>query len=125
MSTDQKLHILQHSLGLDKYGQGDSYRNHFATSEGSKDHQACNELVESGLMDVRRNIEVYGGMDLFYVTDRGKEYVATNSLKPPKISKSKARYRRFLEYGDSFDSFIHFCYWDAEPEHPWNSGAAN
>lgn len=27
-------------------------------------------------------------------------------------SPSQARYQRFLEYGDSFDSFIDFCQWD-------------
>lgn len=30
------LNILQHSLGLDEYGRGTPYRNHFVTGEGSK-----------------------------------------------------------------------------------------
>ncbi|MHB0986236.1 MAG: hypothetical protein ACYC05_11690 [Sulfuricella sp.] len=34
---DSKLHILQHSLGLDKYGDGNQYRNHFVTGPGSTD----------------------------------------------------------------------------------------
>jgi hypothetical protein len=42
--------------------------------------------------------------------------------KTPKRSRSKDRYQRFLEYGDSFDSFIDFCRWDAQPERSWNGG---
>lgn len=42
--------------------------------------------------------------------------------KVRKPSKSAARYSRFLEYGDCFDSFIQFCRWDAEPERSWNGG---
>lgn len=37
-----------------------------------------------------------------------------------KPSKGAARYDRFLEYGDCFDSFIHYCRWDAHPERSWN-----
>ena len=33
--------------------------------------------------------------------------------KPEKVSRSKARYLRYLEFGDSFDSFLDFCRWDA------------
>jgi len=36
------------------------------------------------------------------------------------LTKSQQRYRRFLEYGDCFDSFLDFCYWDSEPEREWN-----
>jgi hypothetical protein len=39
-----------------------------------------------------------------------------------KPSRHRARYQRYLEYGDCFDSFIDFCYWDADPERSWNSG---
>lgn len=42
--------------------------------------------------------------------------------KVRKPSRYAARYDRFLEYGDGFDSFIDFCRWDAEPERSWNHG---
>jgi hypothetical protein len=46
-------------------------------------------------------------------------------IKPkPKISRSKQRYQRYLEYGDWFDSFLDFCYWDADKERSWNGGNA-
>ena len=35
-------------------------------------------------------------------------------LKPKKLTRSQKRYRRYLEHGDCFDSFIDFCRWDAE-----------
>lgn len=41
-----------------------------------------------------------------------------------KQTKAQARYKRWPEYGDCFDSFIDFCYWDADPERSWNKGAA-
>ena len=116
------LHILQHSLGLNEYGQGNQYRNHFVTSEGSKDWPMCNELIRRGLMSVTRQHALSGGMDCFWVTDAGKQHVKDHSPKPPKVSKSKERYRRYLDYGDSFDSFIEFCRWDANPAHSWNGG---
>ena len=51
--TPEQLHILQHSLGLDEYGRGTMYRNHFVTGEGSLDHPHCVALVEAGLMNQR------------------------------------------------------------------------
>lgn len=45
---DSKLRILQHSLGLDQYGAGRQYRNHFVTGEGSDGFPLCRELVAEG-----------------------------------------------------------------------------
>lgn len=117
---NEKLQILQHSLGVDQYGQGAQYRNHFVTGKGSKDWDYCNELVDAGLMQVTRDHHLSGGDDCFWVSDSGKKYVSEHSPKPPKISRSKQRYKRYLEYGDSFDSFIEFCRWDADHDRSWN-----
>lgn len=38
-------------------------------------------------------------------------------------AKSKARYKRFLEFGDCFDNFSHFLSWDSDPARDWNGGA--
>lgn len=101
------LHILQHSLGVDQYGQGDQYRNHFVTGEGSTDHPICNDLVERGLMTVRRDSQMCGGMDIFHVTDAGKRWMAANSPPPPKLTKGQERYRRYL----AADSSLSFGDW--------------
>lgn len=118
------LHILQHSLGLDQYGQGTRYRNRFCTGPESKDFANCRTLADQGLMIDHGPHELFGGMHIFSVTQEGEHYIAQRSPKPPKLSKSKQRYQRFLEYGDSFDSFRDFLSWDMEPERDWNGGAA-
>lgn len=97
MTHAAELHILQHSLGVDQYGRGDQYRNHFATGEGSVDHPICNTLVERKLMTVRRDYAPYGGMDVFFVTDEGKRWVADNSPAPPKLTRSQRRYQDYLD----------------------------
>mgnify|MGYP000356717878 CR=1 FL=1 len=38
------------------------------------------------------------------------------------LTKSQERYKRFLEYGDGFHSFIDYCRWDADPDRTWNGG---
>jgi len=49
----------------------------------------------------------------------GSPIVGEPALKP---SRAKQRYRRFLEYGDSFQTFLDFCRWDADPRRSWNGG---
>lgn len=54
------------------------------------------------------------------------EYLDIGHIREKKISRSKERsqerYQRYLEYGECFDSFIQFCYWDASSERSWNGG---
>lgn len=99
------LHILQHSLGVDQYGQGEQYRNRFVTGPGSVDHPICMELVGKGLMTRRVAPEGYGGMDFFYVTEAGRQFVADNSPSPPRLTKAQRRYRAYLNSETSL-SFI-------------------
>lgn len=106
----KQLHILQHSLGLDQYGRGTFYRNHFVTGEGSKDHADCMALVDLGFMKVRKDHPLSGGSDVFHVTDAGKAAVTAESPAPPKLSPGKKRYRDWLDY-DSDLSFIEWCKW--------------
>lgn len=102
------LHIIQHSLGVDQFGQGEQYRNHFVTGEGSVDHPLCMEAVALGLMEIRRaKYELYGGMDVFAVTAEGKQWMADNSPAPPKLTRSQKRYRAYLDS----DSSLTFGEW--------------
>lgn len=117
------LHILQHSLGVNQYGQGEQYRNYFATGTDGKDYADILKLIEAGLMQDRGEVKLYGGMHVFTVTDAGIEYVKNQSPTPPpeaKLTRSQKRYKRFLEYGDGFTNFIEYCRWDAAPERSWN-----
>ncbi|WP_108450197.1 hypothetical protein [Halomonas sp. BN3-1] len=37
------------------------------------------------------------------------------------MTASQRRYKRYLEYGDCFETFLDFCRWDAEPDRSWNA----
>lgn len=93
---DSKLDILQHALGLDEYGRGNSYRNFFATGPGSEDFAMCRELVASGLMTEHRGNALSGGNPVFTVTPAGREFVKCESPQPPKLTRSQQRYRDYL-----------------------------
>lgn len=93
-----QLDILQHSLGLDQHGRGESYRNRFVTGEGSKDHAHCMALVEQGLMNRRAGFALAGGDDLFMVTEAGRAAVREHSPPPPKLTRAQQRYQQFLRY---------------------------
>lgn len=104
------LHILQHSLGVDKYGQGNQYRNHFVTGEGSTDYPDCQALVRAGLMTRQKGGRLTGGDDAFFVTEDGKQYVAANSPPAPKLSRGQQRHREWLRVSDATgETFIEFC----------------
>lgn len=99
--TTKQLEILQHSVGVDQYGQGRMYRNHFCA--GERDATDCRELVAQGLMWnwEREGLPYYNCS----VTDAGKAAIREHSPKPPLLTRSQQRYRRFLD-ADSGYSFI-------------------
>lgn len=105
------LQILQHSIGVDEYGQGNPYRNHFVAGGIDVDH--CRELVDAGFMVERSASVLTGGSPLFHVTDAGKQAVALESPKPPKISRSKQRYLDYLrsDSDESFGDWLRFGHW--------------
>ena len=127
MLTQQQLHIMQHSLGLNEHGLDskggtEGYRNHYVASPGHYAWEDLMSLVDAGLMIKRSPNAVTDTW--FSVTDSGRAAVIQNSPPPPKVSRAKQRYQRFLDFGDSFNSFIEFCRWDADPERSWNKGGA-
>jgi len=71
----RRLDILRHSLGLNQYGEGKQYRNHFVTGPGSDDFDDCRALVAEGMMVERAAGELSGGDPIFQVTIKGREYV--------------------------------------------------
>lgn len=105
--SDAQLHILQHALGVDQYGRGQQYRNHFVTGGGSTDFPHCMQLVESGLMTRAPGNAITGGDDLYRVTSAGVAYVAHHSPAPPKLTRSQKRYEAFLDA----DSGLTFAEW--------------
>ena len=105
---NKKLHILQHSLGLDQYGDGKPYRAHFVAGPGSDDYDTCRQLVDDGLMIEYPPSQLTGGDSLFRVTPKGIDFVALNSPAPPKLTRSQKRYREWLksDCGYSFGEWL-------------------
>lgn len=103
--TREQLGILQHALGIDKYGQGAMYRNHFCAS--GDDERACRELVAMGYMRQHATTEVFPYFNCS-VTDQGMLAVLVESPKPPKLTRGQKRYRRWLD-ADSGMRFIDWC----------------
>lgn len=107
------LAILQHALGRDEHGRSPhpvgkpvndpDYRNHYCTGEGSADLALCREAVAQGLMVEHAPSEISGGDFIFTVTAAGKAFIAEHSPAPPKVSRGKARYLRWLEVSDAYD----------------------
>lgn len=97
---DHDLHILQHSLGLDQYGKGRQYRNHFVS--GGRDVDRCDRLLSLGLMTKQEGRELTGGMPCYFVTQAGIDYVAANSPNPPRVSRGRVRYLHWLEVSDAY-----------------------
>ncbi len=93
----EHLHILQHSLGLDQYGRGQWYRNHFVTGPDGTDFADCRALVACGLMTDHGPQELAGGMHCFSVTELGMTIVREFSPLPPKLTRSQRRYEEFLK----------------------------
>lgn len=104
------LSILQHSVGVDQYGHGAKYRNHFCTGPGSTDYPICREAVQLGLMKERPGNELTGGDALFTVTPEGLDFIEKHSPRPPKVSRSRERYLRWLNdnRGETFGEHLRF-----------------
>lgn len=100
--SDRVLHIIQHSLGRDQYGQRpkgnehEDYRNHFYAGPGHADFDACRDAVTQGLMREHAPSDISGGDFVFTVTDEGKAYVAKNSPPAPKLTRAQRRYQEWL-----------------------------
>ena len=105
--TPRQLEILQHALGLDLYGQGEMYRNHFCA--GSDDEPVCRELIALGYMQQHRTTEVFPYFNCS-VTEAGKQAVKENSPKPRKLTRSQRRYRDWLraDCGVSFGQWLKY-----------------
>ena len=113
MTEAKVLHILQHSLGVDQHGQGERYRNHFVTGEGSDDYPACVAAVAAGLMTRRAGSPLTGGDDLFRVTVAGEQFVTERSPPPPKLTRSQQRYRDYIN-SDTSMTFLEYVRWKTQ-----------
>lgn len=111
-ARDPDLHILQHALGLDDYGAGRAYRNHYVATEGSESFARCQAHVDAGRMKCYGPHALFGGEQsyCFRVTEAGRQYVREHSPRPPQVrlTRSQRRYREWLnaDSGLSFGEWI-------------------
>lgn len=112
--TAELLHILQHALGLDQYGQQPEhsrpsieddfpgcYRNHYVTQADSPDGKKCESLVAQGLMQRRSPSAVLGSMTCYHVTQAGYDLVKRESPPPPKQTRAQRRWQAFRNWHDA------------------------
>jgi hypothetical protein len=99
MITDSQLHILQHSLGVDRHGRGNQYRNRFVTGPDCDSYADCQALVTLGFMTDHGVSSVTGGMHLFTVTPSGCKLVPP----APKLTRNQRRYLDFLGHDQGLD----------------------
>lgn len=97
--TSTHLQILQHALGVDEYGRGTQYRDHFAA--GGEDVQLCRELIALGYLRQVATTMVFPDFNC-RVTDEGKKAMFRESPKPPKLTAGQLRYRHWLAISDCF-----------------------
>jgi len=116
------LHILQHSLGCDQFGRSTSatppcdegdgcfgyYRNRFVTDPDCADGLGCTELVTLGMMHDHGAQSLAAGMHCYTVTQAGVQAMREHSPKPPKLTRSQERYRRYRDVSECFKNFRAF-----------------
>lgn len=95
-----QLHVLQHSLGVDEFGQGMPYRDYFVTSGGSKDHKICESLVAMGLM-TNCGTKTFLQGDVFRVTGEGMKACSVMSPEPPRKTAAQRRYSKYRAARDA------------------------
>jgi hypothetical protein len=62
--------------------------------------------------------EKSGRVSNFHPETEGLEYLGMGVVR--KRTKSQERYRRYLEYGDGFHTFLDYVRWDSDRERSWN-----
>ena len=104
----ERLHVLQHSLGLNEYGHGAGHRNYFVTGIGSTDYPHCVAAVADGLMTQTHGNSITGGDDVFRVTPAGMVWVQEHSPKAPTLTSAQRAYRDWLraDNGMTFGAWL-------------------
>lgn len=71
--TPRQKQLARHALGLPNDSK-QAYRNNFVTGPGNPDHVEWSAMVDAGLAKVTtQRREIYGGMDVFWLTRTGAE----------------------------------------------------
>lgn len=106
--TARQLEILQHALGVDRYGRnprganlayGGFCRNWFCA--GTSDELECRDLVAMGYMREHATTSLYPYYNVS-VTAEGIKAMREASPNPPKRTRSQLRFEEFRNAQDAF-----------------------
>jgi hypothetical protein len=95
----EQLQILQHALGVDKFGQGEQYRNRFCA--GGRDIDICLQLIEMDYMVQHQTTEMLPYFNCS-VTEEGIAAMLAESPKAPKLTPGRKRYAEWLNVSDCY-----------------------
>jgi|SRR6185437_4867959 len=103
--TPRQLEILQHALGVDKYGLTPKgytpyTRNHFCA--GVSDEADCRALIGLGFMAEHARTEWLPYLNCSVTVD-GIKAMHQASEKPTKVSRSARRFEEYRQFSDVFD----------------------
>lgn len=108
--TPEQLHILQHSLGCNAFGisehrgpdEGDGcfgyHRNRYVSEPTPNLRALCNV----GYMRDHGPQVICGGNHLYSVTAEGVAAMLAGSPRPPRVSRGRRRYLKWLKVADAF-----------------------
>lgn len=103
--TPEQTDVLLHTLGITEPGSR-STRNLFVTGKNDPYVADMEALVAAGLMrETRAPGFLPEGGRVFRATDAGLAHALSIQPKPPKLTRSQQRYRRWLEGPGDFMSF--------------------
>ena len=75
---EKQIEMATHALGLSD-GRTEPYRNHYCVGKDNKDYQKWEDLVARGFA-TKRNMGPEWCGDMFYLTEKGKEYIIAQLL---------------------------------------------
>jgi len=111
--SEQELHILQHSLGCDEFGEsatrhkdeGDGCFEYYRNRYVSDPTDVLTAMVGKRLLENLGPVAMYGGMNFYRVTAFG---VGSMKQHSKKLTPSKRRYRDYLnaDSGMSFGEWL-------------------
>lgn len=108
--TPEQAEVLLHTLGLSEPGSS-STRNLFVSGKGDPRLADLEALVAAGLMRETRRPGFLAEEDrVFKATDAGLAHALAIQPKPPKLTRSQERYRRWQDL-DSNLPFADFLRW--------------
>lgn len=131
--SPEHLHILQHALGVNQYGQSTHrpnsddwhgcYRNRYVAGPGHHSWENLKQLTRQGFMHDHGFQELASGDHCFSVTEAGYRAMRCFSPQPPKVTRARRRWQAFLIIKEVWGfTFPQYLRWPGRAEHEAREG---